>query len=106
MSAETLLVLCSCPDEAVAEKLAKTVIEDGLAACVNIVPGVRSIYKWEGKLEDQREVMLLLKTAETRFDGLQLMIKALHPYELPEIIAVPITRGNNAYLDWIAASTR
>ena len=75
--------------------------EEGLAACVNRVAGVRSTYRWDGKLCDDAEVLLLIKTLETRFEALEARIRALHPYEVPEIIALPVVAGSTGYLDWV-----
>ena len=80
-------------------------LEERLAACGNVLPGVRSIYRWEGKLQDEPEVLLVLKTRRSRFAALRDRILALHPYETPEVIALPVEAGSDAYLDWIAGST-
>lgn len=96
-----LLVYCTCPDQQVAEKLANTLVTGRLAACVNILPGMESIYRWQGKVEKDREVLLLIKTDNAHFDVLEDTISRLHPYEVPEIIAVPIQAGHQPYLEWI-----
>ena len=106
MSEENLLVLCACPDKEVAESLATGLVEAGLAACVNRVPGVVSIYKWQDKLEKDAEELLLIKTTADAWDKLEAEIRRLHPYELPEIIAVPISAGSHKYLNWIRETTR
>ena len=106
MSEENLLVLCTCPDQEVAESLATGLVEAGLAACVNRVPGVVSIYKWQDKLEKDAEELLLIKTTADAWDKLEAEIRRLHPYELPEIIAVPISAGSHKYLNWIRETTR
>ena len=106
MNTETLLVLCTCPDKEVAETIATRLVEDGQAACVNRIPDISSVYKWQGKLESDTEELLLIKSTSAAFADLQQTIKHLHPYELPEIIAVPIAAGSDAYLDWIRESTR
>lgn len=98
---ECILVLTTCPDRAAAERLARVLVEGALAACVNVLPGVRSIYRWRGALESADEHLLLIKTAAARYDKLENAIRANHPYELPEVIAVPITAGSNDYLQWI-----
>ena|SRR5690242_9435338 len=98
---EALLVLTTCPDEAVAERLARTLVEAGLAACVSRVPGLRSTYRWQGRVEDEPEVLLLIKTVATRFQELEMRLKSLHPYEVPEIIALPIAKGSSDYLSWL-----
>lgn len=102
---EALLVLTSLPDEASARALAAHVVDARLAACVNILAPCRSVYRWQGKLEDASEVPLLIKTTAQRYSGLEAAIRARHPYELPEIIAIPITAGLPAYLGWLAAET-
>lgn len=106
MSEENLLVLCTCPDKEVAETIATALVEAGLAACVNRVPDITSVYIWQKKLEREAEELLLIKTSASAWDGLEAEIKRLHPYELPEIIAVPISAGSPPYLDWIRESTR
>jgi periplasmic divalent cation tolerance protein len=100
-----LLVLTNLPDRTAAEMLANALIEARLAACVNILPPCRSIYRWQGAVEAADEVPLLIKTSEARYAALETAIRALHPYELPELIAVPITHGLPAYLAWVAAET-
>ena len=95
------LVLCTCPDQATAQNIAEHLIDRQLAACVNILPGITSIYQWQGKRESSQEHMLLIKTTNAAYDILEQTLSDLHPYELPEIIAVPIARGSDAYLDWI-----
>ena len=96
-----LIAICSCPDRAVAESIANHLVEHNLAACVNITSEVTSIYKWEGQKEMAKERLLLIKTANSCYDALEAAIKQLHPYELPEIIAVPLERGEPHYLSWI-----
>lgn len=100
------LVLTTCPDTASAQIIADAVVEEGLAACVNIVPGLRSIYMWKGVRESTEEQLLLIKTTRAAYPELEQAIRALHPYELPEIIAVPLAAGLPGYLDWISASVR
>ncbi|HTN67322.1 MAG TPA: divalent-cation tolerance protein CutA [Burkholderiaceae bacterium] len=103
---QPLLVLTSLPDLAGAQALARALVQQQLAACVNILPAVQSVYRWQGALEDAAEVGLVVKTTEARYAELELAIKLAHPYELPEIIALPIVAGLPAYLAWIAAETR
>jgi periplasmic divalent cation tolerance protein len=100
-----LLVLTNLPDRTAAEMLANALIEARLAACVNILPPCRSVYRWQGAVEAADEVPLLIKTSEARYAALETAIRALHPYELPKLIAVPITHGLPAYLAWVAAET-
>jgi len=102
---ETLLVLTTCPDDAHAESLSIRLVEQGLAGCINRVPGISSVYRWEGELKSGTEVLLLIKTAAATWPALEAEILRLHPYELPDIIAVPIATGHAAYLDWITAAT-
>ncbi len=102
---DTLLVLTNLPDAASAQKLAQTLVEQRLAACVNILAPCRSVYRWQGKLEAADEVPLLIKTSGARYAALEAAIRAGHPYELPEIIAVPIHKGLPDYLAWVAAET-
>jgi periplasmic divalent cation tolerance protein len=103
---KNLLVLTNLPDRESAEKLAALLIEQRLAACVNILAACTSLYRWNGELQHDEEHPLLIKTAEDRYAALQAAIRANHPYELPEIIAVPITDGLPAYLRWVESETR
>ncbi|MCB1875650.1 MAG: divalent-cation tolerance protein CutA [Chromatiales bacterium] len=102
--AETLLVFCTCPDQVAGESLAATLIEEKLAACVNLIPGLLSIYRWEGRTERSSECLLLIKSDQTHYPRLEMRLQELHPYELPEIIAVPVTRGLPGYLQWVTRS--
>ena len=101
---EYLLVYISCPPEA-AEALARQLVEQRLAACVNLLDGVRSIYRWRDDVEQAAETLLLAKTRGSRYAQLQQAVRDAHPYELPEIVAVPIASGLPDYLHWIAEST-
>ena len=105
MSESHLLVLCTLPDRESAERTAEAVVDRGLAACVSIVPGLTSIYRWQGKRESGEELLLLIKTRESVYEALQAFLTGGHPYELPEIIAVPISRGLPDYLAWIDTNT-
>jgi periplasmic divalent cation tolerance protein len=98
------LVLCTCPDRDTAVQLANTVIDEALAACVNILPGLTSIYHWKGKRESGTEELLMIKTRTASYPALEARLQALHPYELPEIIAVSIEAGLPDYLAWIDQS--
>lgn len=102
---EPLLVITNCPDEESANAIALALVEAKLAACVNILPRVQSIYRWQGVVESATEVPLLIKSTAANFPALEGAIKQRHPYELPEIIALPITQGLPAYLNWLAAET-
>jgi periplasmic divalent cation tolerance protein len=101
-----LLVLTNLPDRASAETLADSLVERRLAACVNILAPCRSVYRWQGTVERAEEHALLIKTTSEHYAALERAIVEGHPYELPEVIAVPIERGLPAYLDWVAAETK
>ena len=103
--AEALLVLTNCPDEAAADRIALALVEQGFAACVNQLPPVRSIYRWQGNVERAVEVPLLIKTTRERYGDVEQAIRHLHSYEVPEIIALPIVAGHVAYLRWIESET-
>ena len=100
-----LLVLTNLPDRAAAERLADSLIDMQLAACVNILAPCRSVYRWKGAVQRDEEHPMLIKTTRSRYPALEQAIRERHPYELPEIIAVPIERGLPAYLDWVTAET-
>ena len=100
-----LVVITNLPDRASAERLADALIEARLAACVNIL-ACRSVYRWQGAVQHDEEHPLLIKTTAERYPALEQAIRAQHPYELPEIVAVPVERGLTAYLDWVAEETR
>jgi periplasmic divalent cation tolerance protein len=102
----TLLVFTNLPERAAAERLADTLIGKQLAACVNILAPCRSVYRWKGAVQHDEEHPMLIKTTRERYAALERELRAGHPYELPEIIAVPIERGLPAYLDWVAAETK
>ena len=104
VSQEVLVVLCTCPDEKVSFLIAEDLVSKRLAACVQVVPCVESVYEWQGKLERSSEVQLIIKTTRTVYAELEARLKALHPYELPECIALPVDRGSRAYLDWVKAT--
>ncbi len=103
---ELVLVLCTVPDEATAEKLGKGLVEARLAACVNAIPGLKSYYRWQGKVEIDSEIQLLIKTRRGRFDELAAWIQANHSYDVPEIIAVAAERVSESYLAWAVEQTR
>ncbi len=100
-----LLVFTNLPDRAAAEKLADVLVENRVAACVNILAPCRSVYRWRGAVQHDEEHPVLIKTTRQAYPRLEALIRAHHPYELPEIIAVPIERGLPAYLDWVNAET-
>ena len=95
------IILCTCPDQASAEKIARLLVANHLAACVNILPGIRSIYAWQGQIESAQEHLLLIKANKDHYAAVESAITASHPYELPEIIAVAIENGLPEYLNWI-----
>ena len=101
-----LLVLTNLPDRASAENLARTLVEKRAAACVNILAPCRSVYRWKGQVEQEEEHPVLIKTTRDAYAALESAIRQAHPYELPEIVAVPIERGLPAYLDWLAEETK
>lgn len=104
MATDTLLVLCTTTADSAAE-LAAGIVDARLAACVNIPPAVSSVYRWEGAVETANEALMLIKTTNEAYIGLENHIKQAHPYELPEIIAVSIETGSHDYLQWLARST-
>ena len=105
MESTKLLVLTNLPDRATAEKLADLLVDRQLAACVNILAPCRSVYRWKREVQHEEEHPMLIKTTAECYPALEQALRGAHPYELPEIIAVPIERGLPAYLDWVAAET-
>ena len=103
MSTGFVLILTTCPDAQTAERMAGLLVEEKLAACVNILGGMRSVYTWRGAVETTNEHLLIIKTARERYREVERAIRVNHPYELPEVIAVPIKAGSEAYLGWISA---
>ncbi len=101
-----LLVITNLADADSARTMARALVERRLAACVNMLPAVQSVYRWRDAIEEAAEVTLVIKTTAARYAELEQAIRTLHPYELPEIIAVPVSAGLPAYLDWIAQETR
>ena len=100
-----LIVLTNLPDQPAAEKLAQTLVGEGLAACVNILAPCRSVYRWNGVVQSEEEIPVLAKTTSERYAALEAAIRSNHPYELPEIVALPVERGLAAYLAWVAEET-
>ena len=100
------MILTTCPDEAVASRIARELVESGLAACVSRVGPVHSTYRWQGAIQDEPEVLLVIKSLTTRYPELQMRLKSLHPYEVPEIIALPVTSGLADYLSWLEGAVR
>jgi periplasmic divalent cation tolerance protein len=103
--ADFVVVLVTMPDADTAARLGRTAVEERLAACVNVIPALRSIYEYGGKLCDDAEVLCLFKTRRALYPALRDRLASLHPYEVPELIAVPLAEGNEAYLAWLAAGT-
>ena len=103
---DSLLVVTNLPDRESAEKLAALLIERRLAACVSILAPCSSVYRWQGEIQHDEEHPLLIKTAKDRYAELEAAIRANHPYKLPEVIAVPVTQGLPAYLQWVESETR
>ncbi len=101
---DTVVVLVTTPSAEKAAEIARALVEEKLAACGNIVPAIRSIYWWEGKVQDDQEALLILKAPRKRFEELRDRVLALHPYQVPEVIALPIEAGHDAYIDWIVQS--
>ncbi len=105
MQDEPILALCTAPDDETAARLARGLVQEKLAACVNVVPGLRSFYMWKGELSDDAEVQLLIKTRATRTAELEAWLEEHHPYEVPEILFIPIHGGSQKYLDWLREQT-
>ncbi|MEM9074109.1 MAG: divalent-cation tolerance protein CutA [Myxococcota bacterium] len=99
-----LVILCTAPDEPTALRLARGLVEARLAACVNITQPIRSVYLWKGEVFDEVELQLVIKTTRERFESLETWLSKAHPYDVPEIIALPITKGSAAYLSWVRQS--
>lgn len=103
---DAILVFVTAPSAEHAAAIARTLVDERLAACGNVVPGLRSIYRWEGAVHDDAEALLILKTTRDRFDALRERVIALHPYEVAEVLAVRVEAGSNPYLRWISDQTR
>ena len=101
MSEQVILALTTCPDEASAQEVAAALVQERLATCVNRIGGVRSTYFWDARLQDEAEILLIIKTTAGRLDELRRRLSALHPYELPELLAINVAGGNERYLDWV-----
>ncbi len=96
------IVLSTTDSMEAAARIARALVEGGAAACVSIVPGIRSVYRWQGKLCDEGELLMIIKTTDDRFEDVRLKIRELHNYELPEVIALPVSAGDAEYLGWLA----
>jgi periplasmic divalent cation tolerance protein len=102
---DAILVLTMLPNADAAVEIAKMVVKEKLAACVNILPAARSIYRWKGQIEDTSEVLMLLKTRHEHYDRVQARLLELHPYEVPEVLAIPVEQGYYPYLEWLGRET-
>jgi periplasmic divalent cation tolerance protein len=102
---EPLVVFCTCPSRETALELARAAVEAQAAACVNVLPGLTSVYRWQEAIHEDAEVLLVAKTTRARYPELEAVLRARHPYELPEVIAVPVAMGSPAYLQWLADVT-
>jgi periplasmic divalent cation tolerance protein len=101
-----LIIFCTVPDSATAKKITRILVEGKLAACCTILEGANSIYSWENKIQDETELLLIIKSRQELFAELEQQIKKLHPYEVPEIIAMPIINGNQEYLKWMEKNVK
>lgn len=106
MELEPIVVFVTCGSEEEAVKISNALVEEQLAACVNIIPPIRSIYRWEEKIWDEKEWLLIIKTQRKRFQELETRVKSLHSYSVPEIISLPIVEGSSSYLNWLAEMTK
>ncbi len=106
LPSRTLVVLVTCPKRTVAERIARRLVSEGLAACVNVVPGLTSTYRWQGKICRDSELLLIIKTRRKLLQTLIDRVRALHPYTVPEVIALPLVGGSPAYLAWVEDATR
>lgn len=105
MESELLIILCTFPDVEKARQIGTALVERQLAACVNVLPGIESIYRWQGKLESGQEVLAIFKTTSERWPALEAALRELHPYDVPEIVALPAAKVSAAYWQWVAAET-
>jgi periplasmic divalent cation tolerance protein len=105
MSDPVLLCYCTCPDDDSARRIAEALVGERLAACVNRLPGIASTYRWQGQVTTEAEHLLLIKTTAARFEALRMRLLALHPYELPELVAVPVEHAHTPYLAWVRQAT-
>ena len=101
MTEQVILAFSSCPDEATARYIATVLVTEGLVACANRLSSMQSTYVWDGRLQEETEVLLIMKTIAATLPALTARLKQLHPYDLPEVVAIPVTGGNEPYLDWV-----
>jgi periplasmic divalent cation tolerance protein len=106
MPENQIVILCTVPDRESGERISQALVEERLAACVNLVPGLVSIYRWDATVEKAEECLLLIKTVAGRFEAVRERVASLHPYKMPEIIGIPITAGSPEYLKWITESSK
>ena len=99
------IVLCTCPDAVTAELLSGELVEARLAACVNIVPEIQSVYRWDDEVQSDAETLMVIKTVTDRYDELEAHIKKSHPYDVPEILLIPVSGGLADYLDWVSSES-
>lgn len=104
MAKDVLVVLVTCPPDK-AQAIAEALVAARVAACVNVVGALQSVYRWQGAVQSEREALLIIKTARERFEELKAAVLAQHPYELPEVVAFPVEHGHAPYLDWVVEST-
>jgi len=100
-TADVIIIYCTVPDTATGERIAQRLVEYRLAACVNLLPGATSVYRWKGRVEKETESLLMIKARAADYKSVEAAIRSQHPYELPEIIAVPVSNGLAEYLDWV-----
>ena len=103
---DIIIILVTAGSEGEAEKIAQTLVEERLAACVNIISPIRSIYRWEGKTQDDREWLLVIKTEQKHFVDVEARVRSLHSYQVPEVIALPVVDGSQRYLEWVKLATK
>lgn len=101
MAKEFQIILCTCPQQELANNIAEKLVIENLAACVNIIPRITSIYRWQGVIEKAPEFLLIIKTSTQHFAAIEALIKQKHPYEVPEILGLPIVQGSTTYLNWL-----
>ena len=104
--AKFIFIYVTCPTLAVAKKIARSVVDERLCACANILPSMRSIYRWQGRVHEDREVVLILKTRSARYAAVERAVRKMHPYDCPCIVALPIVHGERGYFRWLAAESR
>lgn len=105
VESETIVVFITAPEGEIGAKIARDLVEKRLAACVNIINGVRSVYRWQGEIQDDAEQLLVVKTVRERFEALRQRVLQIHPYTVPEVIALPVIAGSESYLAWVAQET-